>query len=236
MQQGIAHVDQARADGDHVIVAGRGLVAAAHVHDGDVCAVLLFHCAVGEAHLAQHLYPPHLKPDDKVGVIDHTHLVGLRIAHPQLGLVHLNFRACTSRLPVFSFQPGTHSAGDTTTHEIGRRDDSTWIASEALFFRRRWRVAGSRSVADHLPSYHLTYRHWLAVCDVVNELRRQRLDGGEPDRILQLVVYFGSDRIARVTALSHRITLLDHVVMFPLNAVLLEVRQQRVFVVVVRDQ
>src|ERR1019366_8497555 len=208
MQQGIAHVDQARPDGDHVIVAGGDLVAAAHVHDGDVGAVPLFHFAIGEAQLAQHLHPAYLKPDDEVGVIDHTHLVGLRIAHPQLGLVHLSFRAGTSRLAIFSFQPGTHSAGDTTP-ERGRRDDRTWLAPLALFFLRRWRGAGTRSVADHLSSCHFTYRHWLAVRNIVNKLRRQGLDGWKPRRILQLVVHPGSDRSARITTLSQGITLLD---------------------------
>src|ERR1019366_7164046 len=112
MQQRIAHIDQARPNGDHVIVAGRGFVAAAHVYDGDVRAVLLLHFAIGEAELAQHFHPAHLKPDDEVGVIDHAHLVRLRIAHPKLGLVHLRFGGHALRLPVFGFQPDTHPTGD----------------------------------------------------------------------------------------------------------------------------
>src|SRR5690349_20533956 len=51
-----------------------------------MAVVLLFHLAVFKAQLPQQLYPADLKPYDKVGVVDHAHLVGLGVAHAQPGL------------------------------------------------------------------------------------------------------------------------------------------------------
>ena len=89
MQQRLAHVDQPRADGDQVIITGRGLEAAMNIGYGDMRVVFMFHVAIGEAKLAQHLHSPYLEPDDVVGVVHHAHLIGFGIAHTKLCFVDL---------------------------------------------------------------------------------------------------------------------------------------------------
>src|SRR5580692_4953595 len=44
--------------------------------------VFLFHLPVIQPKLPNELHPPHLKPDQVVRVVYHSHLVGLHIPHP----------------------------------------------------------------------------------------------------------------------------------------------------------
>src|SRR5262245_29776524 len=64
-----------------------------------MAVVILFHGAILQAKLPHEFHAAHLKPDGKVRVIDHAHVVGLGIAYAEPGLaddiyfvVHFGFR------------------------------------------------------------------------------------------------------------------------------------------------
>ncbi len=69
-----------------VVVARGRFVAAIGFDDRDVAIVVDLHLFVLEAELAQELDPAKLKPDEEVGVVDDSHLIGLGITHADSGL------------------------------------------------------------------------------------------------------------------------------------------------------
>src|SRR6516165_6850703 len=89
MQQRLADVNQPSTNGEQVVVAGRRLEAATHIHHRDVDVIVCLHVAIGEAKLSQHLHPTHFKPYEVVGVVHHAHLVGFRGAQAELGVEYL---------------------------------------------------------------------------------------------------------------------------------------------------
>ena len=52
-----------------------------------VAVIFLLHPLVFDTQRANQLHAAHLEPDEIVGVVDHTHLVGFGIAHPYGGVV-----------------------------------------------------------------------------------------------------------------------------------------------------
>ena len=82
MNYRIADILQMCPHDDLVIVMRRSAIAAACVHYGDEAAVVLLHLAIGESKLPQQFNPANFKPNEVIGMIDHTHLIGFRVAHP----------------------------------------------------------------------------------------------------------------------------------------------------------
>src|SRR5581483_3237728 len=62
--------------------------------------VFTFHILVREAQLPQQFHPAHLEPDEVIRVIYHTHLVGLRVTHPETRLVHLPLAVPIAHCPL----------------------------------------------------------------------------------------------------------------------------------------
>src|SRR5581483_7674 len=85
VEQRISYVFQPGAYQDAVVVPGRGPKPAARVYYGNEASIRDFHFFVSEAELAKQLYATNLKPDQIVRVVDHAHLVGLGVTHPQTG-------------------------------------------------------------------------------------------------------------------------------------------------------
>src|SRR5882762_5020112 len=85
----VSRLRDARAHAYHFVVARGGMVAAAHVGDNDVAVVFDFHALVFDAQRAHQLHATHLKPNQVIRVIDHAHLVGLRVAHAYCSVVML---------------------------------------------------------------------------------------------------------------------------------------------------
>src|SRR5690349_13212869 len=77
-----------RAHDNLVVISGRRLVAATSVDHRNEAVVLPLHVTVGKTQLAHIFHAPDLKPDEVIGMIDHPHLIGLGIAHPQPALAH----------------------------------------------------------------------------------------------------------------------------------------------------
>src|SRR5690348_11637691 len=76
-----ARLRDMRADSEHIIKMRRMLVRAVRASDNNKTIVLDFHLLVAESHLPHQLHARDLKPYEKIRVIYHAHLVGLRIAH-----------------------------------------------------------------------------------------------------------------------------------------------------------
>ena len=72
--------EDARANGEEFVVAGGMVVAAMDVGDDDVGVVLEFHLFVVEAEGAHEFDAADFKPDEEVGVVDNTHLIGFGVA------------------------------------------------------------------------------------------------------------------------------------------------------------
>src|SRR5260370_12937746 len=85
----VSRLRDARAHAYHFVVARGGMVAAAHVGDNDVAVVFDFHALVFDTQRAHQLHATHLKPNQIIRVIDHAHLVGLRVAHAYCSVVML---------------------------------------------------------------------------------------------------------------------------------------------------
>src|SRR6266403_1281157 len=85
----VSRLRDARAHAYYFVVARGGVVAAAHVGDNDVAVVFDFHALVFDAQRAHQLHATHLKPNQIIRVIDHAHLVGLRVAHAYCSVVML---------------------------------------------------------------------------------------------------------------------------------------------------
>src|SRR5258707_924174 len=85
----VSRFRDARAHAYHFVVARGGMVAAAHVGDNDVAVVFDFHALVFDAQRAHQLHATDLKPNQIIRVIDHAHLVGLRVAHAYCSVVML---------------------------------------------------------------------------------------------------------------------------------------------------
>ena len=117
------------------------------------------HLAVGEAELAHHLHPADFEPDDEVRVIDHSHLVGLGVAHAQPGLVHLRLGRCRQRLAV------------------GLQARLTCCPAEFCYPADRCSPAEQHRRARCSPSVHAPVRRrdQLSVSDIVHKLRRKRV-------------------------------------------------------------
>jgi hypothetical protein len=76
-------------DNQYVIIVRRRLIATiAFSHDQE-CIRVLFHVAIRKAARAAEFRASNLKPDQVVGVIDHTHLVGFGIANAEQRFVPL---------------------------------------------------------------------------------------------------------------------------------------------------
>src|SRR6266478_6188801 len=75
-----------RAHDDLVVISRRRLVAAACVHHGNEAFVIPLHVAVSKSQLTHQFHASDFKPDEVIGMIDHSHLIGLGVAHPQPAL------------------------------------------------------------------------------------------------------------------------------------------------------
>src|SRR5215469_10700722 len=69
-----------------IVITRRRLEAAPNFSYGDVAVVLLLHQAVLKAELAQEFDSSNLEPDNVIRMVNHAHLVGLRVAHANMGL------------------------------------------------------------------------------------------------------------------------------------------------------
>jgi len=72
-------------DGDEVVVASRRFVAAGSFDDGKMAVVLELHLFVLETELAEELDAANFAPDEVVGVVGDTHLVGFSVADAESG-------------------------------------------------------------------------------------------------------------------------------------------------------
>src|ERR671925_1402831 len=63
------------------------MVAAVHVRHHNAAVIFLFHLFVFHAQRAHQFHAAHFKPDQKVGVIDDSHLVRFRITHAHFCIV-----------------------------------------------------------------------------------------------------------------------------------------------------
>src|SRR5437016_5761412 len=86
MQHRTAHIREAGAHHHLIIIIGRRLKTAAHVDYGNMAIVITLHVTIAKSELAQQFNPSYFKPDDEVRMIDHTHLVRLRVADTEVGL------------------------------------------------------------------------------------------------------------------------------------------------------
>src|SRR5437763_11872807 len=68
---------------DLVVIAGWGFVPATSIYYSDKASVITLHIAIGKAQLPHQFHTPDFKPDEVIGMIDHAHLIGLSVAHPQ---------------------------------------------------------------------------------------------------------------------------------------------------------
>ena len=82
---GGAKAGDAGFDRDEVVVAGGGFVTAGGFNDGQVAVVLQLHLFVFEAELAEELDAADFGPDEVIGIVSDTHLVGFRIADAEGG-------------------------------------------------------------------------------------------------------------------------------------------------------
>src|ERR1700722_18383017 len=83
----IANVEQLGPDQNFFVIADWCAIAAFGLSHGDEASVLFFHIAIGKTQLPQQFDAPHLEPYKMVRVVDHAHLIGLRVAHAQPGFI-----------------------------------------------------------------------------------------------------------------------------------------------------
>src|ERR1017187_5707693 len=81
-----ARLQHARLHDQLIVVPCGRLVAYPGLDHGDPATLLCLQPAIVEPTLPHQFHPAHLAPHHAVGVVDHAHLVGLRItyAHPRL--------------------------------------------------------------------------------------------------------------------------------------------------------
>src|SRR5216684_8051957 len=77
------------------------MIPAVRVSDHDAAVVLGFHALVLETQRAHQLDAADLEPDQKIRVINHAHLIGLRVAHAHHRVMIFNH----SHVPYFSDSP-----------------------------------------------------------------------------------------------------------------------------------
>src|ERR1700674_4150181 len=65
------------------------MVASADIGDDDMAIVFDFHTLVFDAQCAHQLHATHLKPNQVIRVVNHAHLVRLRVTHSYGGVVML---------------------------------------------------------------------------------------------------------------------------------------------------
>src|SRR5207249_2095627 len=101
-----------RGPDDYVVVEpGRSLVPARGCGNHHAVAVFDLHVAIAESPGAAPCDTPHLKPDQIVCVINHSHLVGFRVAHVDNGINKIQRRSLDShKSPV----PGSDSIMSTS--------------------------------------------------------------------------------------------------------------------------
>src|SRR3974390_184736 len=99
----------------------------------------------------------------------------------------------------------------------------------SLFFGHRW--CGFGAVADKLTANGFALIHRFAIGDVVYKLRRQSERKRYAPGVLQTVLEMRSGRIAAVATLADHVALLHFVARLDLDAALLQVQEQRVFLV-----
>src|SRR5882724_356652 len=83
----LPHMSHVGAHDNLVIIVHGSLVTAARVDNGNEAVVLALHIFITETHLAEELHPPHFKPDEMIGVIDDTHLIGFSIAYADASFI-----------------------------------------------------------------------------------------------------------------------------------------------------
>src|ERR1700732_2292104 len=82
MHHRLASVFQMGLHDNFIVIAGWSFVAAARVDHRNKQTVAAFHIAIRKSKLPHQFHTPDFKPDEVVGMIDHSHLIGLGIAHP----------------------------------------------------------------------------------------------------------------------------------------------------------
>src|SRR5580700_9214443 len=98
-----------------------------------------------------------------------------------------------------------------------------------------WRCR-SAAIVNQLSTDRLAHRHCNAIGDIIDELSRQCLRKRPTAGILQPVFQMRRWRVSAVAALPDYVALLDLGSLLHLNAVLLQVHQQRILLAAVRDQ
>src|ERR1019366_9438343 len=88
---------QVSAHYDLVIIVHGSLVAAAGIDYGDEAVVFALHIFIAETELAEKFHASHFKPDEMIGVIDDSHLVGFGIADADASFVHRRRATCIDR-------------------------------------------------------------------------------------------------------------------------------------------
>jgi hypothetical protein len=83
----VAYIQQLRPHQNLFVIARRGAVAAFGLGHGDEASILALHVTIGKAQLPQQFDASHLEPDEMVGVINHSHLIGLGVTHAQPGFI-----------------------------------------------------------------------------------------------------------------------------------------------------
>src|SRR6202020_2581718 len=80
-----AEAGDASLDSDEIVVAGGRFVAAGGFDDGEMAVVLQLHLLVLEAELTEEFDTANFAPDEVIGVVGDTHLVGFRVADAEGG-------------------------------------------------------------------------------------------------------------------------------------------------------
>ena len=81
-----AHLGKRRANANHVVVASGGMEARGQLRDCQPDAGA-FHVSVAHPARADEIRPPHLAPDQIVGVIHDAHLIRLGVANTKVNIV-----------------------------------------------------------------------------------------------------------------------------------------------------
>src|SRR6267378_1935810 len=81
MDHGLADILEIRSHNEFFVIPRRGLVAAAGVHYGDEASVIPLQVAISKSQLSHEFHAPDFEPDKVIGMIDHSHLIGLSVAY-----------------------------------------------------------------------------------------------------------------------------------------------------------
>src|SRR5690349_1566051 len=146
----------ARADAQLLVIPRGVMIAAVHVGHHNAAVIFLFHFFVFHAQRAHQLHAAYFKPDQKVGVIDDSHLVRFGITHAHFCIVIFEH----SNLSVYSGLPCQ------TGLRFSRNEARPSLKSGVQRMRAFSRMARSRSWST------------LAAADeVIKRFARERLPG-----------------------------------------------------------